>query len=575
MRLRRKALAVIYYLAFEGPTRRERLADLLWESADPLSNLRVELNAINTALQVIQLTFSDNHQDPLVLPRQVRLVLDGNSRDEAILDGLDGLTADFQEWLEWQRARLRASSGSAAVRLTPELEARIGSIRAPHLLVVEPLPCQNAQDFAEAVALHLRLPLTAAQEGNGVHYAAPPYPAGLVELIRHNSSSIWVFERPFFGPDPDELLELRAVLPATELTYLRLAPLSWSAAVSGPLAQHPFETASSIYLRACGHPGYIAELLAQQDPLQAPVMHRFSASIELEARRLSAACRQLLLSLAVRSRAVTARRSEFADSVDCLTELVDRRWLEFTDSGWRFTSPLARRILYHSMPDGVRQAGHRRQAENLARLGMPVAAQLQSLMAGDEIDTEDLASQLEPWAAAVLGQRSRGQAGGLEPAAPTRVNADRREQFLEVSGTFGKGVEKTANGFTFVRYGQCAEASGVTYSLPEQPLLVRLTGQASIDNHQGIGMLGNAAPLKLEFDAGGITVLVPDQLPGLLRGQLILPLPGSFDYWFACSGSQALTISSSAEAGVVQFDSHFFPWVGSGGSEQEAWIRSA
>lgn len=575
VRLRRKALALFYYLAFEGPTRRERLADLLWDSADPLSNLRVELNAINAALRHIPLTFSDNHQDPLVLPRQIRLDLDGSSRDEVIMDGLDGLSADFQEWLEWQRARLRASAGPGNVRLTPEVEARISSLRAPHLLVVEPLPCQTAQDFAEAVALHLRMPLTAAPDGNGVHYAAPPYPAGLVELIQRNTSSIWVFERPFFGPDPDELLKLRALLPATELTYLRLAPLSWAAAVKGPLAQHGFDTASSIYLRACGHPGYIEELLTQKDPLQAPVMHRFSASIELEVRKLSASCRQLLQSLAVRSRAVAARRSEFADSVDCLTELVDRRWLEFTDSGWRFISPLARRILYHSMPDGVRQAAHRKQAESLEQLGMTVAAQLQRMVAGLEDAEDELTGQLEPWAAAVLEQRRGRQLTRLEPAGTTRVNADGQERFLEVRGTFGKGVEQDGDSVALVRYGQCAEATGITYSLPELPLLVHITGQANIDNHQGIGMLGNAVPLKLEFDAGAATVLAPELSAGLLGDLLVLPLPGSFDYWFACSGSQTLTVSSSAEAGVVQFNPRCYAWVKSGGSEQEAWVRSA
>ncbi|WP_337845836.1 hypothetical protein [Thermus sp.] len=50
MRVRRKGLALLYYLALEGPTRRALLADLLWGHGAALQNLRVELHALNRVL---------------------------------------------------------------------------------------------------------------------------------------------------------------------------------------------------------------------------------------------------------------------------------------------------------------------------------------------------------------------------------------------------------------------------------------------------------------------------------------------------------------------------------------------
>ena len=46
--LRRKALGILYYLALEGPTRRERLADLLWGHRVALQNLRSELTHLRS-----------------------------------------------------------------------------------------------------------------------------------------------------------------------------------------------------------------------------------------------------------------------------------------------------------------------------------------------------------------------------------------------------------------------------------------------------------------------------------------------------------------------------------------------
>src|SRR5690625_293843 len=156
LRFRRKSLAILYWLAYEGPTRRERLADLLWDTADPLANLRVELSAINARLREAGLPGLPEHEDPLVLPEGV--MLDNHAVIGQPLEGLDGLGPDCQEWLDWRRTRLRG--GTAQTGDFAHLLDSLGALRPPHLIVVETLPFSDAGEFAEALARRLRLPFS-------------------------------------------------------------------------------------------------------------------------------------------------------------------------------------------------------------------------------------------------------------------------------------------------------------------------------------------------------------------------------------------------------------------------------
>lgn len=65
VKLQRKGLAILYYLALEGPTRREVLADLLWGHSAASQNLRVELYRLSQALSPLGFTAFAPGEDPL------------------------------------------------------------------------------------------------------------------------------------------------------------------------------------------------------------------------------------------------------------------------------------------------------------------------------------------------------------------------------------------------------------------------------------------------------------------------------------------------------------------------------
>ena len=573
LQLRRKALAILYYLAFEGPTRRERLADLLWDSPDPLANLRVELNAINRVLKDFDIVFCDRYQDPLELPREVQVDLSGPGHEDEILDGLDGLGEGFQEWLDWRRTRLRATR-PIEFDFAAELDALTGSLRAPHLLVVEPQPCETALPFAEALSQRLRLPLLPlAASGKGLRYAAPPHPHGLPERIQAERGSIWRFERPFFGDDPSELLELRSRLHSSEISYLRLPSNRWFRERSLRLGHYDFGTAARLYLAATGHPGYLAELLTFAESEQLPVLQKYRAAIELEIRKLSPACRTALVGLAIRSRSSAESSSALPETMDCLAELVEHRWLEYSASGWRFTSPFARVILVKSLQEGLRQATHSQQAAILEQLGKPVPALIQRLMAGDDVPGSEFVGKLKPWAHEAMGRRL-DLPSRLQPIAPQPANVSRRENYVEAGKSYGDGVEHSGATAAFVRHGQSPAPSGVALTLPAKPVLVQISGEARIENNQGIGLFGDAVPLRLVLDDDVVATFAPDQPPGQVDGQLLLPLPGKFSYWFLSSGSRQLAVESACESGIVQFDVRCFDEEEAGASV-DAWALKA
>ncbi len=573
LQLRRKALAILYYLAFEGPTRRERLADLLWDSPDPLANLRVELNAINRVLKDFGITFCDRYQDPLELPRELHLDMSGPGHEDEILDGLDGLGEGFQEWLDWRRTRLRTSR-PAQFDFGAELDALTGTLRAPHLLVVEPQPCETALPFAEALSQRLRLPLLPlAAAGKGLRYAAPPHPPGLIERIQAERGSIWLFERPFFGDDPSELLELRAHLQSSEISYLRLPGNSWLRERSGRLGQFDFDTAARLFLAATGPPGYLAELLTFATAEHLPLLQKYRAAIELEIRKLSPTCRAALVGLAVRSRSSTESTAAFPETMECLAELVEHRWLEYAASGWRFTSAFARNILLRSLQDGLRQAGHRQQATVLEQLGKQVPALMQRLMAGESVDGSGFDGKLSPWAHEAMSRRLE-LPSRLQPLAPRHVSVSKRENYIEADRTYGEGVEQDGTTAALVRHGRSHTPSGVKLTLPSKPVLLQISGEARIENNHGIGLYGDAVPLRLMLDDEVVATLAPDQPPGQVAGELLLPLSGKFNYWFLSSGSRQLAVESACESGIVQFDVRCFDQAEAGASV-EAWALKA
>lgn len=118
VRLRsQKSLALLAYLALEGPTPREQLAELLWGTASGRSNLRVEVHRLERALPgVVQrgrsvLALGEAWVDVLAFEAAARA---GEAAEaHALYRGpfLEGLSGGFgpelEEWIAHQRARLR------------------------------------------------------------------------------------------------------------------------------------------------------------------------------------------------------------------------------------------------------------------------------------------------------------------------------------------------------------------------------------------------------------------------------------------------------------------------------------
>ena len=90
----------------------------------------------------------------------------------------------------------------------------------------------------------------------------------------------------------------------------------------------------------------------------------------------------------------------------------------------------------------------------------------------------------------------------------------------------------------------------------------------------GTGLYGDAVPLRLMLDDEVVATLAPDQPPGQVAGELLLPLSGKFNYWFLSSGSRQLAVESACESGIVQFDVRCFDQAEAGASV-EAWALKA
>lgn len=112
--LRRKALGILYYLALEGPTRRERLADLLWGHRVALQNLRSELTHLRSFFG------KEAFRGPvLTLPPGVEL--DRTPGSGEAMEGLEDLSPAFADWVYGWRTRL--APGEEGTPFPKRLEA--------------------------------------------------------------------------------------------------------------------------------------------------------------------------------------------------------------------------------------------------------------------------------------------------------------------------------------------------------------------------------------------------------------------------------------------------------------------
>jgi len=277
VRLAQKGLALLYFLALEGPTTRARLADLLYGHRAGLQNLRVELHRL---AQALGREVFPRGQDPLVLPSWIRLEAQGEG---VVLEGLEAV-AGLADWVFAMRDRYLASPGSGARK---ELLQELSSLGPPFLLVLRGRLGAGHRAFAQALAVALGLPFHETLRPTGLVYLEPPYPPLAVKEVLRSQAVLVVRLDP--GEEPRFFLELRAQYPPDRTWVLDLPSLTWPEAREALLKGVPFAEAAQAYFLAGGQPEWIPEWRACPESPKRPL-----AQLRLQARFLSEPARLAL-----------------------------------------------------------------------------------------------------------------------------------------------------------------------------------------------------------------------------------------------------------------------------------------
>ncbi len=368
MRLSLKGLALLYYLALEGPTSRARLADLLYGHSAGLQNLRVELHRLARALgrEVFP-----RGQDPLALPSWIRLEAQGEGE---VLEGLEGV-GGLSDWVYGLRERYRAVSVSDARRA---LLRELAALRPPFLLVLRGRLGAGHRAFAQALAGALGLPFHQALRPEGLVYLEPPYPqVALKDLLRSKALLVLRLDP---GEEPRFFLELRAQYPAERVRVVELSPLTWLEARESLLKDLPFAEAARAYVLAGGEPEWIPEWRACPEGPKRPL-----AQLRLQTRFLSEAGRFALERLSVVPGAIPEEALEALGALPHLDELERKGFLAYRQ-GYRFAREGERRLLYAALPLGQRQELHERVATALAFSGRAMEEALHRRALGEAFE---------------------------------------------------------------------------------------------------------------------------------------------------------------------------------------------
>lgn len=411
MRVPLKGLALLYYLALEGPTGRALLADLLYGHPQGLNNLRVELHRLKAALG--RPLFPEG-QDPLVLPGWIALETKGEGEILAGLEAIPGLS----DWVLERRFTPPPPPPDRAGLLQ-----ELASLRPPALLVLRGSQASGRKALAQALAEALRLPFHLGVGQGGVRYLEAPFPQG-TEAIPGDTKTLYVLGVDP-GEDPRLLLELRARYPPQRMRVVALKPLSFQEARKGVLGGLSFPEGGRIYLEGGGEPEAIRELL------QAPgIPQRTLAQLRLRARYLSQPAREALERLSIQPGPIPEPLLQALEALPHLEELERKGWLCYRQE-WRFAREWERHLLYQTLPSGQRAKLHALAALTLALAGLTLAELYHRQRGGGEV--EDLLPHLpkEARLALVPGPPPPERRVGL---GPERALCPEGEEGLEAEG---------------------------------------------------------------------------------------------------------------------------------------------
>lgn len=495
--LRRKALGILYYLALEGPTRRERLADLLWDHGASLQNLRVELHHLRRF-------FGKESFQGQVLQLPPGVEVDRAPGPGEAMEGLEAVSPAFADWVRGWRDRLAAPAAAASL---PE---RLKRLRPPALVILIGPPGSGREALAQALARHLGLPFRwGLAHGPGVFYFGDHLPAKEVAMgLRPTPGQVLVVARSAFGEDPTFLLVLRASFPPEITVALEVPRLTWKEAREGLLWSLPFAEAARFYLNSGGRLEVLKELLAMGDPEALP--QRIRAMVALEARYLSQGARRALEVLSLHPGPWPVGLAEALGVAQHLDELEHRRWVGFGGEGYRLSEPQFRRFLQAHLVPGERLKIHRRMAAWFRQAGDPVAEAYHLGQLGAKVDPASLRESTRGWRRAlVLDNRFGRHIPQIEVGWGPSINLEIPEEICLVS------LDGQEEGFT----------------LPlEEPTLLHLSGYLYQELPLGMGSHMGAYPLRLRGGERSLFFL-PRAHPGHFFWGTVLPAP-PLDYPF-------------------------------------------
>ena len=559
--VRRKGLALLAYLALDGPARRDALADLLWGTRHGRGNLRVELRRLNVAFGR---DLQRRGADPLDLPGWLEVRIGGSPHD--FLRGMEDLTPRFDEWLVIQRERMAAEAepfeGTHAW-----VDKLAALIPASAVVLLRVTPATDGRAEARVLATALRRQLLEGSEEGGrpsVRLLPPPFGDGQARAVARDvardAENIWVVPLPAYGEEPLCVLEMRSMLRSERLFEVEVPPLAWAEARRDVLSGLPFERAAPIYLQSGGNAGFLAELMESGPDVLPPRIH---AAYLWEARHASLEARLALERLSVHPGPLPRSLIEVFEAQASLDELERRGWLAF-DAGWRFADPVARRVVDLGLQPGRRQHFHLLAAEALEREGLALAALYHRREAGGTVDWEGVEACLTPWARRAFRVYRHGAAApsptvgsvgsvGRDPPSPPPVTGTEMALLEELR--YGGAVYGDGTRWSIVRTGGEASATGAVFETPREPLLLHIRGRGFVDSPLNVGLDGESAALSLRHDGVLRAVFVAGlRAPAVSESVAVVPLGTPFETWLRLDPGSRLRVESSALMAVIEME---------------------
>jgi hypothetical protein len=566
VKLRTRGLALLCILALDGPTRRERVADLLWDHVGAADNLRVELHRLREALASSGVRGFPAGRNPLELPAEIEVDRAPRLGTGQPLEGFDDLSDSFQVWLETQRSLFAVEQDRPRLHLRQRLVDEVArQVVQPYVLVLKGGPGSGRREFASALAGRLGLPVTETVEAAApaVHVleAHEVDAEQAARQVLRQRAGVWVLAETAFGRESALLLLLRKLYPPERMRFIELDGLPWHEARSLVLCGLGFEEAARLHATTGGHMLYMRELLRlrpeQGFGVEAPLPQRIRASYLLEARRLPDATRTVLEQLSVHPGALPDPLLTGLGFTEHLDALEESGWLRF-DGNWSYRDEVSRRVVYRCLQPGRRTHYHAKLAAAFAEIesesgtcathhrvmaarnGAPGAPSGERAASTERATTDEAADDPEAVSRGAPSPRVRATCG--------------RELALLLERHVGLQVGEGDEWWSWARRARDTEPSFAVFTLPDGPCLIHAEARWYVERI----FVGDAAaqpyPLWLRFRGGPrperqVVFLDVAPVACLEDGTLLLPERAAR---FACD-HRTLIVETRLETGIVEF----------------------